>query len=491
MSDHLSMRPPRRVCLSARLQIALVALNRWYAVGLLLCLPACSRVGEESAAEVVAELPVIDASLLTVEMQSWPKTVRSHGSLVADEAAVVGSRLEGRVEDVYVDLGDTVKAGAPLVTLSQAQFTLKVAQAEAQLLQTRSAVGLNDGEPVSQLNPENSPPVLEQKALWNEARANVERAMQLRDRNSITVADFEQVAATAAVTEARYKSALNSVREKIALIGVREAELSLAREELNDTVIRVPFDGLIQQKQVSAGTYVRIGDSIATVVRTDVLRFRGTIPERHALSLTKGQSVELQIESVPAPVSVRVTRISPALDLLSRSLLFEAVVENSDGGLRSGLFAEATVVIDSQSQAIVIPQSALSEFAGAEKVWKVVDGKCREQAVLAGERRGQLVEILEGLESGDVVLQDAALGKPALIRMPVKLDETLESSRLSNRSTDKSSDPGGLPSAISSITEPPEPTEDEKPTANGVKSAAVQSGAKESGSEAASSEFSS
>ena len=72
-------------------------------------------------------------------------------------------------------------------------------------------------------------------------------------------------------------------------------------------------------------------------------------------------------------------------------------------------------MINDQATAIVIPPSALIEFAGAEKVWKVVDGETREQSVLTGERRSEGIEILRGLVAGDVILLDGSLGIPAVV----------------------------------------------------------------------------
>jgi RND family efflux transporter MFP subunit len=382
----------------------------------------CGKADVSVASNAVKALPTLEAEIVVVAPQVWPTMIRSHGSLIPDEVAVVGSRTEGRVDVVHIDLGDKVTMGQTLVTIRQAEFRLRLEQAEAQLLQTRSAVGLRPGDEISKLQPENAPPVLEQKAMWNEAKANMDRAHRLQDRKSITPAELEQIAAATEVAEARFKSALNGVHEKIALIGVREAELSLAREQLADTQILAPFDGLIQQKQVSPGSYVRVGDPVATVVRTESLRFRGTIPERFALDLSPGQSVQLQIESVKEPVMAEISRISPAVDLTSRSLLFEAVIDNSDARLRSGLFAEARIVTSAKATAIVIPASALVEFAGAEKVWKVVDGESREQQVLAGERRQNGVEILQGLKEGDVILRNGISGMTAKVK-PIVLEE--------------------------------------------------------------------
>src|SRR5690606_2333426 len=91
-------------------------------------------------------------------------------------------------------------------------------------------------------------------------------------------------------------------------------------------------------------------------------------------------------------------------------------IDNSDGALRAGLFAEAQVVLNPTARALVIPQSALHEFAGAEKVWKVVDGTAAEQVVRTGRRRDGRVEVIEGLSPGDVILLDASVGRVARIQ---------------------------------------------------------------------------
>ncbi len=357
----------------------------------------------------------LQTEVIAVQPRRWPVVVRTQGSLAADEVSVVGARVTGRVDKVHVDLGDVVHAGDPLVTLNQVEFSLLVSQAEAQLNQAMAAVGLQPGAKVSSLNPTDAPPVRQERALWDEAQGNLKRGRRFQAGNVITEAELDQLAAAERVASARYASSLNSVQEKISLIGVRQAELDLAREHLENSVFKAPFDGLIQQRQVAPGTYVQIGDPVATLVRTNPLRFRGAMPERHSQQLKLGQEVELRIESLPAPRTVRVTRISPGLDLLSRALLFEAEVENPDGRLRSGLFAEAKVVLNPNAESIVVPESALLEFAGTQKVWKVTDGMAGESEVLLGQRRPEGVEVLQGLAAGDVILLNAAVGRVARV----------------------------------------------------------------------------
>jgi RND family efflux transporter MFP subunit len=257
--------------------------------------------------------------------------------------------------------------------------------------------------------------VRQEKALWNEAVEYLNRARDLHLRNAISEAEIERLDAAERVAAARYTSALNGVDEKIALIGVRTAELALARQRLQEGVIRSPFDGELLQRQVAPGEYVPIGQAICTIVRSNPLRYRGTIPERHARQLKVGQSVTIRIESFPEPRSVRVTRISPVLDEMTRALTFEALVDNSDGRLQTGLFAEGEVVLDSTARSLVVPPTAILEFAGAEKVWKLVDGMAREQEIRTGRRRSDAIEIVNGLVAGDRILLEANSGQVARV----------------------------------------------------------------------------
>lgn len=370
---------------------------------------------DKSKASAPAELPVLAAEVLEIQPVSWPQTVRSQGSLVADDMVVVGAKIAGRVEQVNVDLGDSTAANATIATLDQEEFKLQVALAEAQLVQARAALGLAGDDPVAQLNPQKAPPVREAQAVLDEARLRTERAQSLRARNAVTQEELDTALAAELVAEARYTAANNGVLEKIALIHVRSAELELAKQRLVDAVILAPFEGLIHQRHVSQGSYVQIGDPIVTLVRTSTLRFQGTLPERHAVRLAVGQQVRLMVESVAEPREATITRISPLIAEQSRSLMFEAKLDNSDGRLQAGLFAEAEVIVDPDSHVMAIPPAAIIEFAGAEKVWKVVDGVAQEQLVETARRGETAVEIVSGLSAGDVILHNAAEGKVAKI----------------------------------------------------------------------------
>jgi RND family efflux transporter MFP subunit len=391
---------------------------------LLALVGGCSETATEPVPETSEpELETIQAAVVEVQMQPWPSIVRSQGNMVADEQTVVGSKVAGRVAKVLVDIGSAVEAGDPIVILEENEFRLQVAQFEAQLLQARSAVGLSPDAPLESLEPSNSPPVRQEKALLDEAKSNLQRATNLKRENAISQGEFDAVAAAERVAEARYAASLNSVREKIALIGVREADLALANQQLDETTIRAPMRGIVASRNVAPGTFLAIGQTVASIVRTDPLRFRGTVPERYAQSLAIGQPVTLKIESIPEPRNTEILRISPTLDQRSRALGFEAEIENSgDISLRGGLFAEAQIVVDSDATAMAVPITSVTEFAGAQNVWRVEDGIARQREVLCGPVRDGMRQIISGLEIGDKILLNAVAGRVARVISDAKAD---------------------------------------------------------------------
>ena len=361
------------------------------------------------------QLPVIKAAVFRVDEAAWPTIVKTQGSLMADEITVVGAKVAGRVSELFADIGDVVEADAPLATIDHEDYQLQVVLAEAQLSQARAALGLLPGDPVEQLDPLNSPPVREAKAVLDEIRTRVDRLRQLRQKNAVTQDELEQALASEGVADARYASAINGVREKIAQISVRAAELSLTKENLTNTTIKAPFKGHVHERHMARGTFLQAGEPVITLVRTSTLRFRGQIPERHAHRLAIGQQVTLHIEALPNPHIAHITRISPVVDEASRALAFEAAVDNSAGHLRTGLFAEAEVVVDPSARSLAVPASSIHEFAGVEKVWKIVDGVAQEQVVQTARRDPEAVEIVEGLAAGDTIIHEAEQGKVARV----------------------------------------------------------------------------
>jgi len=381
------------------------------------CRPATPSQAETPAPDPAAAVPTV--KVVTARMQSWPRIVRVQGSLIADEHAVIGAKVAGRIKQVNVDIGSEVRRGDVLVTLEDEELTLKVKQAEAQLHQAMSRLGLKPNDREEALDRLQVPLVQQAVAQREESRANLERAKLLIERRAMAVEELQERLAAYEVAEARYRSALNEVDEQVALIGVRRAELALASQTLTDATVRAPFDGIVQHRQAAPGVFLQVGQAVVTMVRNHPLRFRAGVPERDAVHVELKQGVQIHVEGRAQPISGEITRFCPALDVSSRALCIEVDVPNPQSAMQAGLFAEAEIVIDPQAQTLSVPAAAISEFAGVEKVWLVRDGKAAPCSVQTGRRASDRVEILRGLSAGDLVASDGRLNQPG----PVKVQQ--------------------------------------------------------------------
>jgi RND family efflux transporter MFP subunit len=390
---------------------------RWLCQSLLLFgATACGAVSgcdHASPSNAVQAEPAVAKRVAVVQarLESWPETIRIQGSMLAYEDATIGSKLAGRVESVAVDLGSIVKRGDPLVTLMRDELDLRVQLAEAQLRQACAAIGITPDTDESKFQFQNAPGAMMEQALVNEAQRNVERARSLLASRAMSEGEYDTLVAQLRAAQARYNAALNTVGEQVSMIGVRRKELALAQQMVADSRIVAPFEGVVGERRVSPGEYVQPGQAVVTLVRSDRLRFTAGVPESRAASIRVGQQVAIEsTQPGAAPLVTAVSRVSPTVMQSSRSILIEADVPNPTLALQAGLFAEAEVVVDPDAQAIVVPASAVTRFAGVQKVWIVAGGVAKQQTVRTGREDGKRVEILEGLTPEGVLVRNAADG---------------------------------------------------------------------------------
>lgn len=396
---------------------------RYFLALLVAALPVGSFTGCAPEKPKIAEAPAevfVQAPVFTVEPVRWPILVRCQGALVADEFTTVSAKVAGRVRSVHFEIGDRVSANSILVELDSEDYKLQAEQADAQLAQARASVGLKPGDPVENLNPDNAPPVREARAIWDESTNGLARIRALVLRDAISDSDLEIAESAEKVASAKYASAQNGVREKIAIIRVQTALKNLAQQRLEETKVYTPMDSQVQSKLISVGTYVQPGQPLLSLLRTSKLRFRSSVPERYAHQIQVGQKVTLQFDMSGQTREAVVSRINAELDAMNRSLGFEVDIDNTDDSLKSGFFGEATIELDAEAKSIALPLASVQRFAGIDKVWKVIDGKVKEQVVLVGATRGSMAEIRSGVTEGEMLFQEASQGKAGSFQAPQK-----------------------------------------------------------------------
>lgn len=362
---------------------------------------ACGPSAAARPADAAADVPTVP--VIRVERAPVDRSVTVTGTLAAEEQVMLSLKVTGRLDEVLVDLGSPVRRGQTIARLTPTDFDLRLRQAEAALQQARARLGLDPTGSDDTVNAEQTGLVRQAKAALDEARRQRDRYATFVQRGISARADLESAEAQLQIADARFQDALEEVRNRQAILAQRRSELALARQQLDDTTLRSPIDGIVRERHAFAGEYRAAGTPVVTVVRQNPLRLQLSVPERAATNVRLGQPVRVTVEGDGTVHEGRVARLSPAITEGNRTLPIEAEVPNDAGRLRPGMFARAEIVTD-ETLAILVPQSSLVVFAGVEKLLIANDGKVREQRVRSGRRLGDNVEIVEGVSPGDLVI---------------------------------------------------------------------------------------
>jgi len=344
----------------------------------LAALGGCSRGKPQEAASQAPAEQVVTVSAKPVETREVKRTVEMVGTLGGWEEVTISNELPGIIEKMLVDLGDKVKKGQLLIRLDQRETRLALTQAEANLEAAKKALA-------------------QAQAEWRDADLNLKRVSQLHSEGVIATSQLD-------VAQTRFDAVEAQVHAREADIDRFRALVDLARKRISDTEIVAPISSEVRQRLVSTGEAVKEKTPLLHLVVTDPLKLQGTVPERFAPEIAVEQPVDVVVEAFAGRVFPGVVqRVSPAVDVQTRSLALEAKVPNPEGLLKPGFFAKGLILTGTDPQAVFVSEEAVYSFVGIAKAFVVRDGVAQERQVKLGTRLDGLVEITEGLQPGEVV----------------------------------------------------------------------------------------
>jgi len=360
--------------------------------------PASAKQGPPGGSNSVRQVKTTQ-----VVESPFGETVTANGTLAAFDQTTVSVKVPGRLKAIGVDLGTVVSQGQVIAQVESDDYKLRVQQAEASLAQARARLGLAPDGTDDLVDPEKTATVRQARAVLDEARFNRDRAQKLVDQGIIAKAEFDTANSTFKVAEGRYQDAYEEIRNRQGILAQRRSEVALARQQLTDTAVVAPLDGIIQEKRASTGEYLAAGAPVVNIVRMDPLRLRAEIPERESHTVRPGQSVRVTVEGDTNIYVGKIMRLSPVIAEQTRILMVEADVRNN-GKLRPGSFARAEIVTNDAKMAVTVPNNAIVTFAGIEKVLVVQNGKALEKPITTGRRNNEFTEIVAGVNVGEKVI---------------------------------------------------------------------------------------
>ena len=336
-------------------------------------------------------------------MKQIHRNVESVGSLFALEEVTVSSEVEGKIDQVLVDVGDRVESGQPLVQVSTIELKLAVDQQRALYEQARARLGLRE-ESDDLKNVLDAAEVKKAAADLKDVEDIYKRSQQLFAKQLLPRQDLDQSEGRLNAAKAALDVAAQSVQNLRAQLPQYRASVELAEKKLRDAVIRAPFKGQVKERVVAPGQYLKVQTPVFVIVSMDPLRVRLKIPETMAGWIETGENISVSVDAYPdKSFSGKLSRINPSVDPQNRTFEVEALLENSQGLLKPGFFAKARIPSRKMDQVLALSQDAFQYSYGVYKVGVIQGDVVKETEVKIGDVLENETEIISGVKSGDRV----------------------------------------------------------------------------------------
>lgn len=388
-------------------------MTRWRSIPLvLLCALSLAALGcsrEKSGASSASAAPgerKISITVAQADGRDVERSVQIVGTLMAHDEVTLANEVPATITRILVDMGDRVQQGQLLIKLDAREASLEVERAMANLQAAREALART-----RQMLDSSRANVERAQAVLSEAQINLKRFQDLIAEGAISASqrDSAQMQSDVAVaslraSEAQYESERAGIKNAEANVEQAAAALELARKRLQDADIAAPFDGFVRKRLVNVGETYKEKTPLMSLVATQALKLQGEVPERFVPRLAVGRPVRVEVEAYPGRTFTgTITRVSPVVDVESRTFTVEASVPNPGGVLKPGFFVKAAILTGTDRNVPFVPEEAVVTFAGIVKVYAVAEGKTEERRVTTGQRRDGWVEILEGVKIGETV----------------------------------------------------------------------------------------
>lgn len=310
--------------------------------------------------DTLKRVPLVTA--LEAKHEVFNHYLELQGDVKTKQNVLIYPEMPGTLEKVYVLRGQNVAKGQVLATIDDGGMSQQVAQLEA-----TTALAKTTFE--------------RQKSLWEQKIGSEIQFLQ---------------------TKTNYEAQKNN--------------LAQLKKQLGKSTIRAPFTGVIDDVIKDQGTVVAPGpgSEIFRIVNLNNMFVETAVPEKYVSNVIKGKSVEVFLPMLDKTLNAKVRETGNFINPANRTFMIEIEVPNSDKSIKPNLTAKLKINDYTNQKAILIPQSIISENAeGQQYVYIITDlngnkGLAKQTVVKTGKTQGDVIEILEGISEGDMLIQAGA-----------------------------------------------------------------------------------
>ncbi len=327
--------------------------------------------------ETIAEesFGAAQVKVFKVKRQKISEKLFYTGLIEAQNKIVITPEVGGKITKIYVESGDRVRKGKLLAELDTRAIRLQLEQAQAAL-----AVA---------------------EASYNDASRNMERMERLKQENAVSDQQYEKVKLAFDLADAQLQQA--------------EAAVNLAKHSLNVSLMKAPFSGVIASKNADVGDVINPmmggyspSSGVVTLMDFSQVKIEVDVSHQDIVRIKKGQTAWLKVnafsdKTFPGEITV----VNLAADPMTKKFKVEIRVKNPDLLLRPNTFGEVVLEVSTHEDSLVIPQKAVLKNS---HVFLAKGNKAVKREIKIGLQNTDLVEILQGLEEGDLVVYEGNYG---------------------------------------------------------------------------------
>ncbi len=342
-------------------------------------LAACGKSAEAKKTETAVD--AIAVTTAKVERAEISTPIIATGNIAPVRMTDIGPSVDGIIAEVMVKVGDVVKKNQVLFRTRDVDVKLQIRELEQQVALAR--------------------------AQNTNTRLEVERQSALKSGGWVSQSRMDTTRTNAAVTAAQ--------------LGVWEARLASARQQLSDTIVRAPYDGVITRKDVYEGRYMAtrfgggMGGGASGVVQimdiADVAPIVN-LPETYLSQIELGLSAKIHVDGIEKPFDARILVVNHRVDDRTRSVEVRFAIENKDLKIKPGLFCRAEIMPPAR-KVLVVERKAILGSEGARFAYVAQDGRARKITLSTRDLDGLLVEVTSNVPEGTMLLSGPRLSQLA------------------------------------------------------------------------------
>ncbi len=325
-----------------------------------------TEVDASNHSPTLATNRVVPIQLTQVEQIDLLEPILATGSVRAEQTTNISPMVSGLVEKVYVEVGDRVKKDQPLFKLRQTDIQLKVRQLEHSLTLARAG--------------------------FKNVEKDLATNLGLRRRGAVSQEILDNTRTQHEISEAQ--------------LGIAEAQLAQAQQTLADTISKAPFDGVITQREINEGSYIRNMPGASNIAlqiqKIDQVEVVATVPDTFLSRIHLGTSTHVSIDGLSNSYDSQIHIINDRVDQRTRTLEVRILIANEHYEIKPGLFARVEIYPERRS-ALVLPRQAI-RGSSSPYVFVNENGFAKKIAVSTRDLDTDRIEVYAGLAPGTSVL---------------------------------------------------------------------------------------